>query len=228
MRTMYKLAAVAVLAVTGQSTAAAQVQFYNGDFNGVDGVYSSQGGTTEGMVFDNFTVGGSGLFVTGLFGQFMAFSTTSWTSAAWEVRSGISEGDGGTLLFSGVDAATQDALGAGISGLDLYGMTVGGLGGFFLAPGEYWFGLAASGVDGVYLATASGTNGVNANIDGAHFFHGPDFGYTYTGTLFSYDFSIGVEGRLTESTVPEPATMTLLATGLAGLAGARRRRRTNA
>jgi hypothetical protein len=216
-----------MLTLATQSTVAAQ-QFYNGDLDGADALYSAMTASAGGMVYENFTVGGSGLYVTGLFGQYTA--DFLWTTATWEVRSGVSSGNGGSLLFSGVDAATQVATGGSAFGNSIYNASVSGLN-FFLTPGEYWFALAptSAGTGIGYMTTTSGLNGQNANLDGLSYFNGAYFGEDFTESYIpGANFSLGVNGRLVESTVPEPATMTLLATGLAGLASARRRKRSNA
>ena len=233
MRTMYKLAAVAALALAVQSTATAQVQFYNGDPNAVDG-YSSEvnsvlsGGFTS-FLFENYTVTGGGMTVTGLFGNYISQDPTPvWTMASWEIRSGVSAGNGGTLLFSGSGSASQVGTGQFWSGTEIFTAAVSGLN-YFLPAGEYWFALSPHRAEAsqIYLATTSGAGAINGNLDNAAFHHMPIIGINYA-SVDGTNFSLGVEGRLGESTVPEPATMTLLATGLAGLAGARRRKRTNA
>jgi hypothetical protein len=100
MRAMKRLAAIAVLTVALQSSAAAQVQFYNGDFNGVDGLSSEVNTSiTQAMVYESFIVTGGGVNVTGIFGNFL--TDVAFTTASWEVRSGVSGGNGGSLLFSG-------------------------------------------------------------------------------------------------------------------------------
>jgi hypothetical protein len=73
-------------------------------------------------------------------------------------------------------------------------------------------------------ATSGGANAVNATSGESEWNNGND-PYALPG----YEFVFGITGteRPLEpsSTVPEPATMTLLATGMAGLATARRRRK---
>ena len=134
MRAMKRLAVIAVLTVALQSSAAAQVQFYNGDFNGVDGLSSEVNTSiTQAMVYESFIVTGGGVNVTGIFGNFL--TDVAFTTASWEVRSGVSGGNGGSLLFSGTDAASSSFTGNSAFGYDLYLAAVSGLN-FFLAPGD--------------------------------------------------------------------------------------------
>lgn len=233
---MLRVAAVAAIAAAVPTTAQAQL-WYNGDFNGVNGLSSERNTVvSQSMVFDNFVVTGAGWTINSVFGNFL--SNFTWSTADFEIRTGVSLGNAGSLVASGSGAATQVATGRSGLGFDEYTATISGLS-IFLNPGTYWLGVSVvgsgnNGNDRAFLSTTSGTNGSNATIDGVAYFNSTFFFANFatasgqTGT--PSDFSLGVDGAGSgqstggDDVVPEPATMTLLATGLAGMAAARRRR----
>lgn len=233
-----RVAAVAVVGMSLPTSAQAQL-WYNGDFNGVNALSSERNTTvSQSMVYDNFVVTGAGWTINSVFGNFLA--NFAWSTADYEIRTGVSVGNGGTVISSGTGlAATQVATGNSGFGLTEYTATISGLS-IFLNPGTYWFGMSVVGTgnsvtDRAFVATTSGTAGSNVTIDGISFFNSTFFGSNFEGTLAQMqyvpsDFSYGVDGAGSgqstggDDVVPEPATMTLLATGLAGMAAARRRK----
>jgi hypothetical protein len=230
MRSQYKvLTAAAALMFVLSAPAKAQIIFYNGDFNGTNGLASEQDqAVSSAIVYDNFMVGAGGWTVNGVFGNFL--TNLTFDQAYFEIRSGVSSGDGGTLLFSGTYSASRTATGRSGFGFSEYTGEIDGLN-FFLGAGEYWLGInvIADQAGRAFLSTTGGANGVNALSDGGNSyftsaFFGANFAPAESQLGFASDFSIGLLGS-TENIIPEPGTMTLLATGLLGLAGAARRKR---
>ena len=82
--------------------------WYNGDFDGVNGLANEQdtslGSGQFASVYDNFNVTGGGWNVTEVFSDNL--ENTNVTGATWEIRSGTTLLDtGGTLVASGMTAA---------------------------------------------------------------------------------------------------------------------------
>jgi hypothetical protein len=188
--------------------------WYNGDFDGVNGLANGQNTGFTAAVYDDFNVTGPGWNVNAVFTNDLLSTAAGITTANWEIRSGVSEGNGGTLLFSGLNApVTVTPTGRSVT----------------LGAGTYWLSVQPIG-NGSEISYNSSTIGANCigtpcgNNDNA-FFNSASFGFNFHTTTDpqfgpgNIDFSDGVIGTV----VPEPATWALL--GLGTLLVAVRRRR---
>jgi len=212
--------ALGLLLGTGGQALADLTLWYSGDFNTVNGLVNGiNTNVGNANVYDDFTVTGSGWTVHSVFSNdLMDFSTSS---AEWEIRSGVSSGNGGTVVASGTSAATQVATGRSGFGEAEYTVQVSGLS-ISLAPGTYWLTVApvdSGGGGQPYNTTTSGTNGVGSPINGNSFFSSSHYSDYFTpagsvsGLYSPVDFSMGVIGVLPNSSVPEPSTFLVAACG---------------
>jgi hypothetical protein len=233
-------AALLALAVTGtlalNTTAIAQAPpgslWYNGDFNGVNGLANERNTVvTQAAVYDDFDVTAPlGWNVTAVFSDNL--ENTNVTAADWEIRTGVSEGNGGTLIASGTtNSPIVTQVGRGGFGFQEYRVEVVGLNVFLprLPSGQrYWLNVTPVG-DGTGRSFNTNTSGVNCvgtpcGNDQNAFFNSIFFGANFTSTANEgepTDFSNGVIGTV----VPEPATVALLICGVGALLIALRRRR---
>jgi hypothetical protein len=210
------------LAAVGLASAA-NAQFYGGDFDGENGLSSEKNTiVSDSYVFDNFNWGGGN--VATVFGNFLQTGLSGGVAGGeFEIRSGVSQGNGGVLVHSGSAVMSWVKKGPGGFGLEEWTLTLDG-GNFALAAGTYWVGVRPvgfnNGSERAFVSSTSGAGGIGGPLnDNNSFFHSSFFGFNYEkvenvlGT--GMDFSLGL-------TVPAPGAMSLL--GLGGLLAARRRR----
>jgi hypothetical protein len=211
------------------------VLFYGGDADGRDGLLAMTDPGLDGQVFDDFTLTQTSN-ITMVWGNYLT-TLTGFSTGAFEIRSGMSAGNGGTLVASGSGNVSGVATGRSFFGLNEYKVQLGGLNAN-LAAGTYHLSLSLFGNGGVaYVSTTSGadagpggdpnpapTGGPLANDNS--FFNSTTFGAFYGdtadqhGSAGPWDYSYGVEGTV----VPEPTTVFALGVGLAGLLALRRRK----
>src|SRR4029079_14443880 len=178
--------------------------WYNGDSNGVNGL-ANEANTSLGegqfaSVYDDFNAGS--WTITSVCSDNL--SNTNITGATWEIRQGVSEGNGGTLIASGT-TTTPVVTPTGRSGFGFteFMVEVTGLN-VSLAPGTYWLNVTVVGdlTGRSFDSTTSGANcvgtpcGNNMNA----FFNSNFFGANFTSTSNEgqpTDFSMGVVGTTT-------------------------------
>lgn len=212
---------VLALSVLAGLASVASAQFYGGDpdlVNGLWAVDTSYYGL-DGRVYEDFNWGGGN--VTSVYGNYF-LTSGNVDGYRLYIRSGVSSGNGGTLVYSETGAAYT----AGLNGFDAFGFNGYRVdvdnADFFLPAGTYHIALTLVDDDGDYgyVQTTSGANSIGGPIgNGNSFFDSSAFGAFFLPTSSQYgvdlDHSYGVN-------IPAPSALALL--GLGGLAAARRRR----
>jgi hypothetical protein len=177
--------------------------WYNGDFDGVNGLANEQNTVVfDARTYDDFIVSDSGGWdVTAVFSDNLA--DTGITGANYEIRQGVVEGSGGTLLFSGTTAAPNvTATGRSGFGYIEYQVEIDGLS-IHLDPGTYWLNVTPIGDSNgrSFVSTTSGADAVGQppGDDGLAYFDSDYFGFHWilsTDPLLAngHDFSMGVIG----------------------------------
>jgi hypothetical protein len=209
--------------------ASADVLFYGGDFNPkfwyADSLSNENDASVHGnpygsAVYQNFVIpSGQTWNITALFSNDIMTLTPS--SAYWEIRSGLSEGNGGTLLSSGAGSDSYQLKGA----FDEYTNTVSGLS-LALGPGLYWFTVVPEAPGQVGRSSNTNTfgqNSVGTQISDEQYINSPFLHYDFTNadnlSIFPR-FSDGVIGTV----APEPSSIVMLASGLMAITAVVRRR----
>jgi hypothetical protein len=228
------LAAALVLNTSVRAQAPPGSLWYNGDFNGNNGLANERNTlVTQAAVYDDFNVTGGPMWhVTAVFSDNLLLYGTGITGADWEIRSGVSEGNAGTLIASGTtNSPVLTVIECDINNTCENRVEVTGLNVLLpmLPSGQhYWLNVTpvGNGTGRSFNATTTGTNcvGTPCGNDQNAFFNSITFGAYFTSTANEgqpYDYSNGVIGTV----VPEPPPWVMMALGAVVLIGVQRLRR---
>jgi hypothetical protein len=208
--------------------------FYGGDFAPVgpwsNGLANENdaivGGNPYGAAtYQNF-VASTSIPVGGLFTNNL--SQLSPSSAYWEIRSGVSEGNGGSLIASGTGSGSnfmQTPTGRHGFGFTEYQDEVTNLS-VDLPAGTYWFAVVPQALNQAgrsFNSNTIGANRIGTEVENQQFFNSSFFGANFTNANNEGVFPSFSSGVLVNF-VPEPSSFILLSSGFMGVAFAARRK----
>lgn len=205
--------------------------FYGGDFGPNDYGLANENDATVGgnpygaATYQNFVT--NGVTVAGLFTNNLSSITP--TSGYWEIRSGVSEGNGGTLIASGTETGANflnTATGRNGYGYDEYTDAVRLSNPVTLAAGTYWFATVpiCTTCDGrSFNSTTEGLNSVGTQITDQQYFNSQYFGANFTNSL-NEDSRDGIFSSGVLANVPEPGSLLLFGTSILSGIGVLRRK----
>jgi len=242
---LLSLAAVLFVAVAANACPMINGQtclFYGGDFdpndpnaNGLTNETDSyvNGDPYGSAIYQNFVYDGNSP-ITGLFTNNFIASNSIPKNGYWEIRSGVSEGNGGTLVASGTNPLINAPTGLNAFGYPIYTNAVT-FSPLVLNAGTYWLAVVpecnptCGGNSRSFNANTFGLNSIGTQINDEQFLNSSDFGANFTNAnnegVFQ-TFSSGVLTSGTGSGIPEPSSLILLGSGLVAAAGVVRRRLT--
>ena len=144
------------------------------------------------------------------------------TTAYWEIRSGVSEGNGGTRIASGTAATTNVATGRSDFGFNEYTNFVSTS--VSLTAGQYWMAVVPNDPNNANRSFNSDTDGLNSigsQTNGQQFFNSAFFGANFTNANNEGVFNAFSDAVYLQ---PEPSSLIMLGSGVVVAAGALRRR----
>jgi len=205
--------------------------FYGGDLDPNDPNQNGLANENDAIVggnpygaatYQNFTLSNNSM-VTGLFSNNLSQLTP--TNGYWEIRSGVSEGNGGVLVASGTGAVTNTPTGRSDFGYLEYTNQVDGLNVALNGGTQYWMAVVpvcTTCAGRAFNSDTDGLNSIGTQQSNNQYFNSAFFGANFTNANNEgafQTFSQGVVG-----TVPEPSSLIMLGSGLLAAAGVVRRR----